>query len=88
LVELGAILFALGILGRRARRLRLPVGPLYLLARLAFGQGGLLSLSASEEFISVAANIGVILLPSSQPATLLPAAVESPIADDGERWSR
>jgi CPA2 family monovalent cation:H+ antiporter-2 len=62
LIELGAILFALGILGRIARRLRLPVIPLYLLAGLAFGQGGLLTLSASEEFISVAANIGVILL--------------------------
>jgi CPA2 family monovalent cation:H+ antiporter-2 len=62
LIELGAILFALGILGRIARRLRLPVIPLYLLAGLAFGQGGLLTLSASEEFIAVAANIGVILL--------------------------
>jgi len=62
LIELGAILFALGILGRVAKRLHLPVVPLYLVAGLAFGQGGLLDLSASEEFISVAANIGVILL--------------------------
>ncbi|MDQ1730486.1 MAG: monovalent cation:H+ antiporter-2, family [Pseudonocardiales bacterium] len=62
LIELGAILFGLGILGRLARRLHVPVIPLYLLAGLAFGQGGLLNLSASEDFISVAANIGVILL--------------------------
>jgi CPA2 family monovalent cation:H+ antiporter-2 len=62
LIEVGAILFALGILGRLARRLRLPVIPLYLLAGLAFGQGGVASLSASEDFISVAANIGVIML--------------------------
>jgi CPA2 family monovalent cation:H+ antiporter-2 len=62
LIELGGILFALGILGRVASRLRLPVIPLYLLAGLAFGQGGILNLSASENFISVAANIGVILL--------------------------
>ena len=62
LIELGAILFVLGILGRLASRLRFPVIPLYLLAGLAFGHGGLLSLSASEEFISIAANIGVILL--------------------------
>jgi CPA2 family monovalent cation:H+ antiporter-2 len=62
LIELGAILFALGILRRLARQLRLPVIPLYLLAGLAFGKGGILTLSASEEFISVAANIGVILL--------------------------
>ena len=38
LIEVGAILFGLGILGRLARRLRLPVIPLYLLAGLAFGQ--------------------------------------------------
>jgi len=62
LIELGAILFALGILGRLSRRLRLPVIPLYLLAGLAFGQGGVLKLSASEDFIGVAANIGVIML--------------------------
>jgi CPA2 family monovalent cation:H+ antiporter-2 len=36
--------------------------PLYLLAGLAFGHGGLLPLSASEEFIEVGAEIGVILL--------------------------
>lgn len=62
LIELGAILFGLGILGRLAKRLRLPVIPLYLLAGLGFGQGGVLDLSASENFISIAANIGVILL--------------------------
>src|SRR5438445_5898247 len=62
LIEVGGILFALGILGRLARRLRLPVIPLYLLAGLAFGQGGVVHLSASEDFISVAANIGVIML--------------------------
>lgn len=62
LVELGAILFALGVLGRLARRIRVPVIPLYLLAGLAFGQGGLLPLSASEDFLRVSAEIGVILL--------------------------
>lgn len=62
LIELGGILFVLGSLGKFSRRFRFPVIPLYLLAGLAFGHGGLVSLSASEEFISVAANIGVILL--------------------------
>jgi CPA2 family monovalent cation:H+ antiporter-2 len=62
LVELGAILFALGVLGRIARWLRVPVVPLYLLAGLWFGQGGVLSLSASEEFLRISADIGVILL--------------------------
>ena len=62
LVELGAILFSLGILGRVARRLAIPVIPLYLIAGLFFGQGGVLSLSASHDFIQTAADIGVILL--------------------------
>lgn len=62
LVELGAILFALGILGQIARLLHIPVVPLYLVAGLFFGQGGLLELSASEDFLKVSADIGVILL--------------------------
>jgi CPA2 family monovalent cation:H+ antiporter-2 len=36
--------------------------PLYLLAGLAFGHGGLLPLRASEEFIATGAEIGVVLL--------------------------
>lgn len=62
LVELGAILLALGILGRVARWARIPVVPLYLFAGLFFGQGGLLLLSASQDFLRVSADIGVVLL--------------------------
>ena len=62
LIEVGALLFALGMLGRLGRRVGLSPIPLYLLAGLAFGHGGLLPLSASEEFIEVGAEIGVILL--------------------------
>jgi CPA2 family monovalent cation:H+ antiporter-2 len=62
LIEVGALLLALGALGRFARRIGLSPIPLYLLAGLAFGHGGLLPLSASEEFIQVGAEIGVILL--------------------------
>ena len=62
LIEVGALLFALGMLGRLGRRIGLSPIPLYLLAGLAFGHGGLLPLSASEEFIQVGAEIGVILL--------------------------
>ena len=50
------------MLGRLGRRFGLSPIPLYLLAGLAFGHGGLLPLSASEEFIEVGAEIGVILL--------------------------
>jgi len=62
LIEVGALLFALGMLGRLGRRIGLSPIPLYLLAGLAFGHGGLLPLSASEEFIEIGAEIGVILL--------------------------
>jgi CPA2 family monovalent cation:H+ antiporter-2 len=62
LIEIGALLFVLGMLGRLGRRVGLSPIPLYLLAGLAFGHGGLLPLSASEEFIQVGAEIGVILL--------------------------
>jgi K+:H+ antiporter subunit KhtU len=62
LIEVGALLFALGMLGRLGRRVGLSPIPLYLLAGLAFGHGGLVPLSASEEFIQVGAEIGVVLL--------------------------
>nr|WP_238345518.1 cation:proton antiporter [Actinopolymorpha cephalotaxi] len=50
------------MLGRIAGRYGFSPIPLYLLAGLAFGHGGLLPLDASEEFVSVGAEIGVILL--------------------------
>ncbi|WP_405738749.1 cation:proton antiporter [Streptomyces sp. NBC_01525] len=62
LIELGAIILGLGILGRLAGRVGFSPIPLYLLAGLAFGHGGLLPLNASEEFVSTGAEIGVILL--------------------------
>jgi monovalent cation:H+ antiporter-2, CPA2 family len=62
LIEVGALLLALGTLGRMGRRIGLSPIPLYLLAGLAFGHGGLLPLSASEEFIATGAEIGVVLL--------------------------
>ncbi|MEU6336648.1 cation:proton antiporter [Streptomyces cellulosae] len=62
LIELGAILLALGLLGRLAGRVGFSPIPLYLLAGLAFGHGGILPLQASEEFTAVGAEIGVVLL--------------------------
>ncbi|MFC7216956.1 cation:proton antiporter [Streptomyces polyrhachis] len=62
LIEFGAIILGLGILGRFAGRLRFSPIPLYLLAGLAFGEGGILPLGASEEFVAIGAEIGVILL--------------------------
>ncbi|CAM5618432.1 potassium transporter [Streptomyces spiroverticillatus] len=62
LIELGAVILALGIIGRLAGRIGLSPIPLYLIAGLAFGHGGLIPLDASEDFTAVGAEIGVILL--------------------------
>lgn len=62
LIELGAVVLGLGLVGRLAGRLGLSPIPLYLLAGLAFGHGGLLPLNTTEGFIEVGAEIGVILL--------------------------
>lgn len=62
LLELGTVVFALGILGRLSRVVGVSPIPLYLLAGLAFGHGGLRPLGASEAFLAQGAEIGVVLL--------------------------
>ncbi|GAA4742362.1 cation:proton antiporter [Modestobacter marinus] len=62
LLELGAVVFGLGVLGSLAGRIGLSPIPLYLLAGLAFGTGGLLPLEAPEGFFSTGAEVGVVLL--------------------------
>ncbi|HEV7957589.1 MAG TPA: cation:proton antiporter, partial [Marisediminicola sp.] len=62
LVEVGALLLGLGFLSRLANRFGFSPIPLYLLAGLAFGDGGAIPLSASEEFFEIGSEIGVILL--------------------------
>ena len=62
LIEFGAVILGLGLLGRLAGRFQFSPIPLYLLAGLAFGEGGLLPLGASEEFVAIGAEIGVVLL--------------------------
>jgi CPA2 family monovalent cation:H+ antiporter-2 len=61
-IELGAVLFTLGVIGHFATRVSVSPVPLYLVGGLAFGHGGLVPLGASEEFIQVGAEIGVVLL--------------------------
>lgn len=61
-IEIGAIALGLGLLSRLASRLGITAVPLYLVAGLAFGEGGLLEVDVSEDFISLAAEIGVLLL--------------------------
>lgn len=62
LIELGAVILSLGLLGRIAGRIGFSPIPLYLLAGLAFGHGGIFPLDATEDFIATGAEIGVILL--------------------------
>ena len=62
LVELGAVILGLGLLGAVSVRFSISPTPLYLMAGLVFGQGGILPLTTSDEFISTGAEIGVVLL--------------------------
>ncbi len=61
-LEIGAVVFGLGVLSRLAARLGITAVPLYLIAGLAFGEGGIARLDVSEDFVSLAAEIGVLLL--------------------------
>jgi CPA2 family monovalent cation:H+ antiporter-2 len=62
LIELGAVLLVLAILGRIAGRFSLPSIPLYLVAGLLLGKGSVFPLDASTEFIRIGADVGVVLL--------------------------
>jgi monovalent cation:H+ antiporter-2, CPA2 family len=62
LAELGAVILFLAVLARFAARLGLTAIPFYLVGGLAFGDGGLLPLDLSEEFVTVGSEIGVVLL--------------------------
>jgi len=62
LLELGLILAVLSVLGALARRLTLSPVPLYLLAGLFLGEGGVASVPAAGRFIETGASIGVVLL--------------------------
>jgi monovalent cation:H+ antiporter-2, CPA2 family len=61
-IELGIAIIGLALLTRVASRWGFSAIPLYLLAGLAFGNGGLVPLRFSQDFIHVGAEIGVILL--------------------------
>jgi monovalent cation:H+ antiporter-2, CPA2 family len=61
-VELGLAIVGLALLARLANRWGLSAIPLYLLAGLAFGKGGLAPLQVSESFVRAGAEIGVLLL--------------------------
>lgn len=62
LVELGGLLLVLGALGAVAWKIGLSAVPLFLLAGLFFGEGGVVATEAAAPFLEVAASIGVVLL--------------------------
>ena len=61
-VEIGALILALALLSRFAGRFGISAIPLYLIAGLAMGEGGVVQLDVSVEFFEIAAEIGVLLL--------------------------
>lgn len=61
-IELGIAVIGLAILARIASKLGFSAIPLYLLAGLAFGNGGILPVQFSESFVRVGAEVGVVLL--------------------------
>ncbi|MFM8751959.1 MAG: cation:proton antiporter [Actinomycetota bacterium] len=60
--ELGSVLIGLGIAALIATRIRLSVVPIFLLAGLFFGEGGIVALELSDEFLDLGAQWGAILL--------------------------
>jgi monovalent cation:H+ antiporter-2, CPA2 family len=61
-IELGLVVAGLAILARLGSRWGFSAIPLYLLAGLAFGNGGFAPLKLSESFVRIGAEIGVLLL--------------------------
>lgn len=61
-LEFGLLLLGLGILARIAHALSISPVPLYLIAGLFFGDGGLVGIAASDTFVATIAELGVVLL--------------------------
>ena len=61
-IEIGAVVLGLAVLARVAGRMGITAVPLYLLAGLMLGEGGVVQLDVTEDFISIIAQIGVLLL--------------------------
>jgi monovalent cation:H+ antiporter-2, CPA2 family len=61
-IELGAAIVGLAMLARVASRWGISSIPLYLLAGLAFGNGGIVPLQLTKSFIQIGAEVGVLLL--------------------------
>ncbi|MFM8193307.1 MAG: cation:proton antiporter [Actinomycetota bacterium] len=60
--ELGSVLVGLGIAAFIASRINLSVVPIFLLTGLFFGNGGIVALELSDDFLDLGAQWGAILL--------------------------
>jgi len=60
--EIGSVLIALGIAAFFASRFRFSAVPIFLCAGLFFGNGGIVELNLSDDFLNLGAQIGAILL--------------------------
>ena len=61
-IEIGAIAVGLSFLALAAGRVGVSAVPLYLIAGLAFGEGGIIDVTVAEGFVATTAEIGVLLL--------------------------
>ncbi|PQV62710.1 potassium/proton antiporter membrane subunit, CPA2 family [Abditibacterium utsteinense] len=61
-IELGVAIIGLAVLTRLSSRFGFSTIPLYLLAGLAFGNGGLVPLRFSQDIVHIGGEIGVLLL--------------------------
>jgi K+:H+ antiporter subunit KhtU len=61
-IEIGTVALVLSVLARLSARVGITAIPLYLLAGLAVGEGGIAPLDVSADFIELAGEIGVLLL--------------------------
>jgi monovalent cation:H+ antiporter-2, CPA2 family len=61
-IEIGAVALVLSVLARLAARLEISAIPLYLVAGLAVGEGGIAPLDVGADFIRLGGEIGVLLL--------------------------
>lgn len=61
-IELGLLVIGIGLLTRLASRMGFSAIPLYLIAGLCFGNGGIAPLRVSGDFVHVGGEIGVLLL--------------------------
>lgn len=61
-VEIGLLALVLSLLARLGERLGLSAVPFYLIGGLGLGDGGIVDIGVSEEFVSLGAEIGVLML--------------------------